>query len=243
MPCYLTQCLLYTLSQDDAGRRRRSLASTSFDDDVTNKGRRIQEGDQCYCATVNAQEGAPTEREFIERFDQELASLSSLLGSNYSITSVLEDTAGFDRGNGMACTADSQCVAANEGNVCVQNTCLHDGMPRFTLTWSGDDDLDLAVYTPRRTAVWYNHPFDGATNGAFDTDYVQSISGNHVESIYFPNGPAGVYRMEVVSYEQRGGVDDDWTLQVYEGGTMTMQITGSGSTVPLDENLLYTFGG
>jgi hypothetical protein len=40
-------------------------------------------------------------------------------------------------------------INCNSNQVCTSGRCLVDGTPRFTLTWTGDDDLDLSVAAPR----------------------------------------------------------------------------------------------
>jgi hypothetical protein len=181
-------------------------------------------------------DGAPTEREFSERYNQDvqLAAASNLLGgSQYAITLLNEhvdpSVVTTPPRTTHSCGIASECIAANQGSVCVNNECLRDGNPRFTLTWTGDDDLDLSVVTPAGVKISYQNDFDAATNGAFDTGFVQDVYGSHVESIYFPTGPDGAYHIFVTQFAEQGEEDDTWTLQVFMGGAVIAQISGEGS--------------
>jgi len=90
--------------------------------------------------------------------------------------------------------------------------------------------------------IWYNKKFDSATNGVFDTSYVQDTLGNHVESIYFPlsgTAPAGKYRITVSSYDQINTADN-WKVEVFTNGGVTPILvqTGTGTR----ENIIYQLG-
>ena len=54
------------------------------------------------------------------------------------------------------CEVDSQCPV---GKLCVQKLCIQSGT-RWTLTWNGDDDLDLHVITPSGNEVFWAKQFD-----------------------------------------------------------------------------------
>ena len=50
------------------------------------------------------------------------------------------------------CVIDDHC---RENDFCFENRCIVDGTPRFTLSWEGDDDLDLSVNPPVGSRVDY----------------------------------------------------------------------------------------
>jgi hypothetical protein len=198
--------------------------------------RSLQASTSCYCAAVEFVDGAPTEREFSERYNQDvqLAAASNLFGgSQYTITFLNEhvdpNLVTSPPRTYHYCDTAAECIAANQGSVCVSNECLRDGNPRFTLTWTGDDDLDLSVVTPAGVNISYQNDFDATTNGAFDTGFVQDVYGSHVESIYFPTGLGGTYHIFVAQFAEQGEGDDNWTLQVFVGGAMVGEISGEGS--------------
>ena len=110
------------------------------------------------------------------------------------------------------CCEDRDC---NVDEVCVQRTCIDRGNPRFTLTWIGDDDLDLSVVTPMGTTVAASRREDEESGGVFGEDSDQLRFGMHVENIYFPQagGPSGTYTYFVSSFFPNGP-PDLWTLSV-----------------------------
>ncbi len=58
--------------------------------------------------------------------------------------------------------------------------CIHDGNPRFTLTWDGIGDLDLHVKPPCGGEISHkNKNPGGVADGTFE-------SCTNVENIYFP---------------------------------------------------------
>ena len=142
----------------------------------------------------------------------------------------------------VECVVAKDCINSKKGTLCVNNACLHDGNPRITLTWVGDDDLDLSVYTPGGVKIAYDADFDPKTGGSFDTLFSQEVLAPHVESIFFPisGGPSGTYRIMVDSYEERG-LPDDWTIEVF---------TAAGAAVPVfvkkstgtQRDILFSFG-
>ncbi|KAL3920945.1 MAG: hypothetical protein SGILL_003010 [Bacillariaceae sp.] len=132
-------------------------------------------------------------------------------------------------GNGISC---------NEGTeVCIQGECANEGNPRFSLQWTGDDNLGLMVTTPGGVAINAAFPFDPVSEGAFETnsatdeDGVQDGFGKHLESIFFPleGGPTGVYRYSVTSPKIVGS-EDSWVLSVAVGGNDVEIQRGSGAS-------------
>lgn len=214
-------------------------------DNTVNKPnyRRINSEDQCFCAVANVANSAPTEREFLVDYNGELSSLTPQLGAEYVVTTVNEEgTGGDDYSSRQECTANADCVNADKGELCVNFSCIHAGNPRVTLTWTGDDDLDLAVYTPDGVRIYYNNDFDEDTGGSFDTFFSQETSAPHVESIYFPmkGAPPGTYNIEVYSWEERGSADA-WKVEVFTAASSTVPVfvtTGTGNR----DDILFDFG-
>jgi uncharacterized protein YfaP (DUF2135 family) len=128
------------------------------------------------------------------------------------------------------CCRDQQCPVS--GEICIQRTCIASGTPRFTLTWIGDDDLDLFVETPDGTVVFYANPIDQVSGGQFGEDFTQPGFGFHVENTFFPPGraPPGQYRYYIVPSTSRGGESDTWTLSVFEGDQRVANQSGSGES-------------
>ena len=190
--------------------------------------RRLQSGDQCLCAVDKVADSLPTEREFLEIF-------SKNIDQGLGITKVQEINTGVvsESATRKECNVTADCITINKGPLCVNNQCLHEGNPRVTLTWEGDDDLDLVVRTPDGTAIDLSTDFDDVTGGVFDTFYSQDGYGRHVESIFFPisGGPSGDYKVEIMVYEQRG-TPDNWSLEVVtdkvDGAQTFLTDSGSG---------------
>ncbi len=131
------------------------------------------------------------------------------------------------------CCTDSQCITAVE--ICVQTQCIELGNPRFTLTWTGDDDLDLKVETPLGTIISFVEPLDQASGGVYGEEGSQFIFGKHVENIYFREGvsegaPSGIYKYSVDNFLQRSG-NDRWTVAVFVDNNEVATQTGFGDSV------------
>jgi hypothetical protein len=195
----------------------------------------LQTDNQCFCAIDRVANSTPTEREFLDAFSTDIGVITKVqetnVGDNGKLVSRKE------------CTVDNDCVSIDKGTLCVHNQCLHTGNPRVTLTWKGDDDLDLAVVTPNGTVIDFNTDFDHVTGGAFDTLYSQDGYGQHVESIFFPitGKPWGKYKITIGVYEQRK-TPDKWTLKVVtdrdDGAKELLSVSNTGPR----NNLTFYFG-
>lgn len=223
----------------DEGTRRLGRLETGL---ARRRGRWLQ-GDSCFCASVNVQTGAPTERQFFQRFGQDIDRLSMRGG----LSGVMGVDDFQEQGSNRAppdtdqCTSADQCRERRQGVLCVASQCLFDGNPRMTLTWTGDDDYDLTVTTPLGVTVSADNGFDPLSGGVFNTKFVQTTFDSHVESIYFPrsgSAPSGIYSINVNVFAQRGTADT-WTLQVFGNmGQLENSFTGSGASM----GLTYSFG-
>ncbi|KAL7559521.1 hypothetical protein ACA910_011916 [Epithemia clementina (nom. ined.)] len=126
------------------------------------------------------------------------------------------------------CCEDSDCGTANE-LVCVESTCVNSGSPRFTLSWFGDDDLDLHVITPGGFEIDYRSTYDPTSQGRLDQDDIPGPITRWVENIYFPldgSSPRGTYTYFVHYYSQIG-IADSWQLFVYIGDERVRLHNGS----------------
>ncbi|KAL3932999.1 MAG: hypothetical protein SGBAC_010591 [Bacillariaceae sp.] len=130
------------------------------------------------------------------------------------------------------CCSDFDCPTTRD--LCAQGYCIRDGSPRFTLTWDGDDNLDLVVVTPLGTTLSRSFIFDPLSGGIFEADTTQEQLGSHFENIYFPltGSPFGEYSIQVRSF-QRYGSDDSWTLQIHDGGNLLDTQSGTGDSDPI----------
>jgi hypothetical protein len=204
----------------------------------------MQSGDQCFCAADNIANSAPTVREFSEQFNYDLSSLTSTLGSQYAAIMIQEETDGTApvEPSRKECTVAADCTG-QKGTLCVNNACLNEGNPRITLTWEGDDDLDLSIFTPDGARIWYQLDFDPRTGGSFDTLFSQDGFAPHAESVYFPTSgaPAGTYRIQVDSFQERGGSPDKWTIEVFTAAGGAVPVFVEQSTGNQDD-ILFKFG-
>lgn len=226
----------------DEGARRRNLAEITSGAPERDHGlrRRLQTNNTCWCAAITVVQGAPTQREFSRGFEEDVKVLAND-GVLEELTEVVE-VAELSDGNETSeirveCTVDADC---QEGELCLDRTCIHRGAPRFTLQWEGDDDYDLSVITPDGTLIDWEASFDSVSGGRFDTRGVQTVFAPHVESIYFPvtePPPGGNYMYKVTQFTQRGA-SDSWSLRVFLDDEMVEEEVGSGSSAAFS----FTFG-
>ena len=109
------------------------------------------------------------------------------------------------------------------------------GKSRFTLTWYGDDDIDLVLQMPDGRIIANTDLSSDVPNIVFETSQTfdrTNIVGRKLrgKNIYFPiDAPTGMYRVFVQSFWQIGDADP-WTLEVYFDGVpiTTKPLTGTG---------------
>jgi hypothetical protein len=176
------------------------------------------------------------------QYNADIADLSARLGIAFKVAMVNEEvTANTDvLESRVECAVAQDCINSGKGTLCVNNACLHEGNPRITLTWVGDDDLDLIVYTPSDVMIAFDADFDPETGGSFDTLFSQEAFAPHVESIFFPmsGGPSGNYTIEVDSYDQVGS-PDTWTIEVFTAAGKSVPVFVKKSTGSKDEIIFY----
>mmetsp|Transcript_13963 Transcript_13963/g.23202 ORF Transcript_13963/g.23202 Transcript_13963/m.23202 type:complete len:265 (-) Transcript_13963:142-936(-) len=150
-----------------------------------------------------------------------------------------------------SCCVNTDCAV---DKVCefVSGFCLNKGNPRFTLTWTGEDDIDLWVFTPGGQVVGWKNKYEGVSGGRLDRDDTGDYNGGiapRAENIIFPldgSAPTGIYSVYVRTYSARGAGPDNWTLAVYIGTQLKIIQPGTGtandrSSPTLSETPLLTF--
>jgi hypothetical protein len=127
------------------------------------------------------------------------------------------------------CKVNADC---QKGKICLNNHCMTDGTPRFTLTWQGNDDLDISAETPQGKFICWRNPFDNVSSGFRENDF-DYTSFNHAESIVFgANGtiaPIGNYLIFVSVYNQIDDLSNKWRLSVNVNGKEVKAWRGSGN--------------
>ncbi len=106
-----------------------------------------------------------------------------------------------------------------------------DGKITISLMWDSKDDLDLHIFTPNGSELWWGNP--NAQGGVFDIDANRegNIKTNPLENAFFANPVSGEYWIYVYNYEDRTpGKATNWTVRVQVGdeeqiysGTITDQ--------------------
>ncbi len=106
-----------------------------------------------------------------------------------------------------------------------------DGKITISLMWDSKDDLDLHIFTPNGSELWWGNP--NAQGGVFDIDANRegNIKQNPLENAYFASPVSGEYWVYVYNYEDRTpGQSTNWIVRVQVGdeeqiysGTITNQ--------------------
>ena len=98
-----------------------------------------------------------------------------------------------------------------------------DGYLRCSLQWYNYDDLDLHIFEPQNSHVYYSHKTSNITNARLDVDE-NAGSGktrDAVENIIYPynhNMIEGTYTLKVHNYSLRERIDFGFTVEVEFGG-------------------------
>ncbi len=99
------------------------------------------------------------------------------------------------------------------------------GDVQITLTWDNADDLDLHVFEPNGTHIWFANRGPTATGGVLDFDSnVGCVNNGAVENVFWPAGssPEGTYQVEVRVYSECGAPLANWRLVVNIAGVGTV---------------------
>ena len=101
----------------------------------------------------------------------------------------------------------------------------------ISLMWDSEDDLDMHIFTPDGSELWWGNP--NAEGGTFDIDANRegNIKENPLENAYFATPTSGEYWIYVYNYEDRTpGSSTNWTVRIQVGdeeqiysGTITSQ--------------------
>jgi hypothetical protein len=118
---------------------------------------------------------------------------------------------------------------------------LGTGDVQITLRWSSSADIDLHVFEPDGTEIWYSDPGPTATGGRLDVDSnVGCEQEASVENVFWPEGdmPVGGYRVVVTGFEVDGCGSGDYEVTASVQGQPVLDQTG---TVATDEQDEFTF--
>ena len=118
---------------------------------------------------------------------------------------------------------------------------LGTGDVQVTLRWSSSADVDLHVFEPDGTEIWFSDPGPTATGGQLDVDSnVGCEQEASVENVFWPDGqmPLGGYRVVVTGYQVDGCGSGDYTLTANVKGETVLDESG---TVGQDENDEFAF--
>jgi hypothetical protein len=118
---------------------------------------------------------------------------------------------------------------------------LGTGDVQITLRWSSDADLDLHVFEPDGTEIYFGDPGPTRTGGRLDVDSnIGCENDGSVENVFWPEGdlPLGEYRIEIHGYTVDGCGGGDYTVTAKVEGEQILEESGS---VAEDEDDPYTF--
>ncbi|PRY02284.1 DUF6777 domain-containing protein [Allonocardiopsis opalescens] len=135
---------------------------------------------------------------------------------------------------------DELCAAIPESPSCME---LGTGDVQVTLQWGSSADLDLHVFEPDGTEIYFGDRGPTSTGGQLDVDSNVGCNANgSVENVYWPAGqaPAGDYTVEVDGFSVDGCGGGDYTLIIRVAGRDDIIETGS---VGEDETDTYDFTG
>ena len=112
-----------------------------------------------------------------------------------------------------------------------------------SMLWNTDDDLDLHMYTPDGSEIYYSNR--SAQGGELDVD--ANVGGrtmdNPIENIYFSDPEPGTYTVFIVDYSDRTDGPTDYIVRVTVGDqsqTFTGTIDGSSTQIDITT---FVYGG
>jgi len=118
---------------------------------------------------------------------------------------------------------------------------LGTGDVQITLRWTSAADLDLHVFEPDGTEIYFSSPGPTATGGQLDVDSnVGCEQEASVENVFWPDGemPLGDYRVVITGYEVEGCGSGDYALTASVRGQPVLDEAG---TVAQDEEDEFGF--
>jgi hypothetical protein len=115
---------------------------------------------------------------------------------------------------------------------------LGTGDVQVTLRWSSSADIDLHVFEPDGTEIWFSAPGPTASGGRLDVDSnVGCEQEASVENVFWPDGemPLGGYRVVVTGYEVDGCGSGAYSLTANVQGATVLDESGTVATDEQDE--------
>jgi hypothetical protein len=115
------------------------------------------------------------------------------------------------------------------------------GDVKVTLEWESDADLDLHVFEPDGTEIYFSERGPTATGGELDVDANVGCDENgSLENVFWPPGdaPSGDYRVEVNGYSVDDCGSGDFKLTIQVAGQEPQVEFGS---VGQDEDAMFNF--
>lgn len=118
------------------------------------------------------------------------------------------------------------------------------GAITVSVLWDSEDDLDLHVFTPDGSEIWYGNR--EAQGGYLDIDAntVNSMMENPVENVYFDNPVNGDYWIYIHDYEDRSEGVTNFIVRITINGesqVYTGSINAAGTTIEV-AGFTYTGG-
>ena len=104
----------------------------------------------------------------------------------------------------------------------------------ISMMWDSEDDLDLHVFTPDGSEIYYGNREAGGGVLDIDANTVNSMMDNPVENIYFPTPYNGQYWVYIHDYTDRSEGPTNYIIRITVGGqsqTFTGTIETSDTTV------------
>jgi hypothetical protein len=118
---------------------------------------------------------------------------------------------------------------------------LGTGDVQVTLRWESNADVDLHVFEPNGTEIWFGGRGPTETGGQLDVDSnVGCEQEASVENVFWPTGqaPDGDYTVEVTGYQVDGCGSGDYVVTATVRGEVVLEEAG---TVGEDETDTYEF--
>jgi hypothetical protein len=115
---------------------------------------------------------------------------------------------------------------------------LGTGDVQVTLRWTSSADIDLHVFEPDGTEIWFSEPGPTSSGGRLDVDSnVGCEQEASVENVFWPDSrmPLGGYRVVVTGYQVDGCGSGDYTLTAAVQGVTVLDETGTVATDEEDE--------
>merc|ERR1712232_437075 len=125
--------------------------------------------------------------------------------------------------NNIKCCDDTHC---NGNQVCTSGFCFPGKTLRFSLTWEGNDDLDLHAKAPtKRKWLWRKNRRDKKFGGLWKGRFGNRNQGTadmydyYAEEISYGSCNTGdEYKFKVTRNKKAGQNNDTYTLKVYKSG-------------------------